>query len=446
VVQQFPQFRQFSEKVMNLVLLGLNHKTAAVDLREKLAGLVTDLAATYEELKDRPEVLELILYSTCNRVEVLCATEEPESAIRGLRDFFSRLPEASPGELDKSLYIHRDREAVQHLFRVAASLDSLVVGEPQILGQIKEAYRQAAESQATGPILNRLLHKTFSVAKRVRRETGIGDHAVSISYAAVTLGRKIFGSLAGKTAVLVGAGEMGELALEHLQGDGVGRIIIANRTLERGLELAQRFKGEAVSLEELAAQLLQADIIISSTGSPQYLLTRDQVKGVMRRRKHKPLFFIDIAVPRDLDPAINDLDNVYLYNIDDLKEVVEFNWQRRHQEAAKAERLVAAETLKFLDWLETLAVYPTIISLKEKADRICEAELKKTLGQLGTLNPEQRQALEVLTHSIVSKLLHDPIIFLKRNHQPRRPHRELDLVRRLFSLDPDRDPDFSEED
>jgi glutamyl-tRNA reductase len=431
---------------MNLMLLGLNHKTAPVDLREKLGGLLADLDAAYQELQPRPALLELMLYATCNRVESLCATEEADAALIQLRTFFASRGDISPADLDASLYVHRDREAVLHLFRVASSLDSLVVGEPQILGQIKEAYRQATRNRATGPILNRLLHKTFSVAKRVRRETGIGDHAVSISYAAVTLGRKIFGSLAGKTAVLVGAGEMAELALEHLKSDGVGRIIVANRTLERGLQLAQRFRGEAVSLEELADQLLQADIIISSTGSPQYLLTKEQVKGVLRRRKHRPLFFIDIAVPRDLDPAINELDNVYLYNIDDLKEVVESNWQRRHQEAAKAERLVAAETVKFLEWLETLAVYPTIISLKEKADRICEAELEKTLKQLGPLTQEQRQALEVLTHSITQKLLHDPIICLKGNHHPQKPHRELDLVRRLFNLDPDRTADFAEED
>jgi glutamyl-tRNA reductase len=430
---------------MNLVLLGLNHKTATVDLREKLAGLLADLDAAYQELQPRPALVELVLYATCNRVESLCATEEPDAAIALLRTFFAGRGDIAPADLDVSLYLHRDRDAVLHLFRVAASLDSLVVGEPQILGQIKEAYRQATRNRATGPILNRLLHKTFSVAKRVRRETGIGDHAVSISYAAVTLGRKIFGSLAGKTAVLVGAGEMAELALEHLKSDGVGRIIVANRTLERGVQLAQRFGGEAVSLEELADQLLQADIIISSTGSPQFILTREQVKGVMRRRKHRPLFFIDIAVPRDLDPAINDLDNVYLYNIDDLKEVVESNWQRRHREAAKAERLVAAETLKFLEWLETLAVYPTIISLMEKADRICEAELDKTLKQLGPLTEEQRQALEVLTHSITQKLLHDPIIFLKGYHHPQRPTRELDTVRRLFNLDRDRDAEFSEE-
>lgn len=430
---------------MNLVLLGLNHKTAPVALREKVAGMVTDLDAAYQDLQNQPALSEFLLYATCNRVESLCATAEPDAAIAQMRAFFTGR-DISPEELDESLYIHQDRDAVQHLFRVAASLDSLVIGEPQILGQIKEAYRQATHNRATGPILNRLLHKTFSVAKRVRRETGIGDHAVSISYAAVTLGRKIFGSLAGKTAVLVGAGEMAELALEHLKSDGIGRIIVANRTLERGLQLAQRFGGEAVSLEELADQLLHADIIISSTGSPQHLLTREQVKGAMRRRKYRPLFFIDIAVPRDLDPAINDLDNVYLYNIDDLKEVVEFNWQRRQQEAVKAERLVAAETVKFLEWLQTLEVFPTIIALKEKADRICEAELEKTLKQLPPLTEEQRQSLEVLTQSITQKLLHDPIIFLKGYHHPQRPTRELDTVRRLFNLDLDRDAELTEED
>ncbi len=423
---------------MNLLLLGVNHKTAPVALRERLASLIPDVAAAYQGLKACPELLEVLLYSTCNRVELLCVTEDPAAAEALLRGFFSSHPEIPGGALDESLYVRRDQEAVQHLFRVASSLDSMVVGEPQILGQVKEAYRQATQHQATGAILNRLLHKSFSVSKRVRRETGIGDHAVSVSYAAVTLGRKIFGTLAGKTVVLVGAGEMAELALEHLKGQGVARIIVANRTLERGLRLAQRFGGEAVSLEELEAQLLAADILISSTGSPQYLLTREQVRAAMRPRKQRPLFLIDIAVPRDLDPQINDLDNVYLYNIDDLKEVVEFNWQQRQQEAVKAERVVAAETVKFLHWLETLEVYPTIIALKEKAERICQAELKKTLGTLGPLSPEQSQALEVLTNSITQKLLHDPIIFLKRNRRSKQPHRELDLVRRLFNLDPDR--------
>jgi glutamyl-tRNA reductase len=312
-----------------------------------------------------------------------------------------------------------------------------VVGEPQILGQVKEAYRQATRHKATGAILNRLLHKTFSVAKRVRTETGIGDHAVSVSYAAVALGKKIFCDLRGKNVLLLGAGEMAELALEHLKGQGVGGVVIANRTLERGLRLAERFGGVAVSLEELESQLLPADILLSSTGSPAYLLNREQVKQVMRRRKQRPLFLIDIGVPRDLDPGINDLDNVYLYNIDDLKEVVEENRERRQQAAIQAERLVAAETLKFMDWLQTLEVYPTIISLREKAQGICQAELKKTLAQLGPLTPEQERALEVMTESITNKLLHDPIVFLKGNHHRKRGEAELALVRRLFKLDPE---------
>ncbi len=431
---------------MNLLLFGVNHQTASVGLREKLARLIPDVGAAYEHLGTWPELTESLLYATCNRVELICVTDDPERAAVRVREFFGRHPEITPGDLDEAFYLRRDQDAVQHLFRVSSSLDSMVVGEPQILGQVKQAYREAAEHRATGPILNRLIHKAFSVAKRVRSQTGIGDHAVSVSYAAVSMAKKIFGELTGKNVLLLGAGEMAELALEHLKGQGAAKITVANRTLERGVKLAQRFKGDAVSLEEVQEQLLIADILISSTGAGEILISRDQVKGVMRRRKQRPLFLIDIAVPRDLDPAINDLDNVYLYNIDDLKEVVELNWERRRHEAGKAERLVAAETLKFLAWLETLEVYPTIIAMKDKAEVICQAELKKTLNQLGPLTPEQRQALEVLTASITQKLLHDPIIFLKRNRRPRNPHQELNLVRRLFNLDRECNRNGTEED
>ena len=428
---------------MNLLLFGVNHKTAPVALRERLANLIPEVGEVYRQLQDCPEFSELLLYATCNRVEVVCVTEAPEQAAARLQAFFAQDPEVA-GSLKDAAYVRLDQDAVLHLFRVAASLDAMVVGEPQILGQVKAAYREATGHNATGAILNRLVHKAFSVAKRVRRETGIGDHAVSVSYAAITLGKKIFGNLEGKNILLLGAGEMAELALEHLRGQGVAKVVVANRTLERGVQLAQRFRGEAVSLEELEDQLLTADIILSSTGSPQHLLTRDQVKAAMRRRKQRPLFLIDIAVPRDLDPRIGDLDNVYLYNIDDLQEVMEQGKLYRHQEAAKAERLVAAETLKFVEWLATLEVFPTIIALKEKADRICRAELEKTLRQLGPLTDEQRQALEVLTQSVTAKLLHDPIIFLKRNHHIKKPHKELSLVRRLFKLDPEVQEELSE--
>ena len=366
----------------------------------------------------------------------------PETALPQVLDFFLSQPEMAAADLSAALYQYREAEAVNHLFQVACGLDSMVTGEPQVLGQIKAAYREGTTQQATGALLNRLLHKTFSVAKKVRTETGIGGLAVSISYAAVELARKIFGSLADKTGLLIGAGEMAELAVEHLKRQGVARLIVANRTLSRGLELAGRFGGTAVSLAELEDQLLIADIVISSTGASEIILTKDQVKGVLRRRKQRPLFLIDIAVPRDLDPGINDLDNVYLYNIDDLQGVIQANLEHRQEEAVKANRIIEVETQKFLQWRETLEVTPTIVALRDKAQHICENELKKTLAQLGPLTPEQQKSLEILAESIALKLLHDPFIYLKRNHHPKNRSRDVDLTRRLFNLDPDRQEDL----
>jgi glutamyl-tRNA reductase len=422
---------------VTLVLLGLNHKTAPVALREKLACIAPDAAAAYQRLRQIPELLEVLLYSTCNRVEVVCVTLDPEAAIPQVVQFFSSQPELAEADVTAALYEYREGEAVNHLFQVACGLDSMVMGEPQVLGQVKAAYREGTNQQTTGPLLNRLLHRTFSVAKKVRTETGIGGLAVSISYAAVELARKIFGSLANKTGLLIGAGEMAELAVEHLKRHGVARLIVANRTLNRGLELAGRFGGEAVSLAELENQLLAADIVISSTGATEVILAKDQVKSAMRRRKQRPLFFIDIAVPRDLDPGINDLDNVYLYNIDDLQGVIQANLEHRQEEAVKANRIIEVETRKFLQWRETLEVTPTIVALRDKAQQICEAELKKTLAQLGPLTPDQQKSLEVLAESIALKLLHDPFVYLKRNHHPKNRSRDVDLTRRLFNLDPD---------
>ena len=426
---------------MILVLLGINHKTTPVELREKLACLAPDAAKAYQRLRQIPEIQEVLFYATCNRVEVIFASPEPETAIPKVMDFFLSQPELAAADLSAAFYQYREVDAVNHLFQVACGLDSMVMGEPQVLGQIKAAYREGAVQQATGPLLNRLLHKTFSVAKKVRTETGIGGLAVSVSYAAVELARKIFGSLADKTGLLIGAGEMAELAVEHLKRQGVARLIVANRTLSRGQELAGRFGGTAVSLAELESQLLSADIVISSTGASEVILTKDQVKSVLRRRKQRPLFLIDIAVPRDLDPAINDLDNVYLYNIDDLHVAIQANLEHRQEEAVKAVRIIELETQKFLQWRETLAVTPTIVALRDKAQQICEAELKKTLPQLGVLTPEQEKSLEVLAESIALKLLHDPFVYLKRNHHPKNRSRDLDLTRRLFNLDPDRQED-----
>jgi glutamyl-tRNA reductase len=388
-------------------------------------------------MREIPTVKESIFISTCNRVEVLFTTSDPDGSRKAVLALFSKLGEMPAESFSSNLYIHQNMEAVRQIFRVASSLDSMVLGEPQILGQIKEAYSKATTEKRTGVILNRLLHKAFHVAKRVRTETGISDAAVSVSYAAVELAKKIFQDLSGKKALLIGAGEMAELAAKHLLTHGVSSISVANRTFERAVEVAGTFRGTPVSFDEITAQLLEVDIVISSTASQTYVITHEKVKNALRKRKNRPIFFIDIAVPRDVDPAVNDLPNVYVYDIDDLKGVVHLNMAQREQEALKAERIVQEEVIKFGKWLETLAVVPTIISLKAKAEAIRQAELKKSLANLGEFNPTQLKALETLTVSITEKMINDPILVLKKKAD--RPARELylDVARKLFNLDQD---------
>ncbi len=420
-----------------IVLVGLNHRTAPVEVRERFALEKSGehpLAVLKREL---PEAEEALFLSTCNRVEFLLVSRDPEKAVRGLKEFLARRTGLPIAQFEPHLYLYENREAVRHLFRVASGLDSMVLGEPQILGQVKEAYREAVEHRTTGPILNRLLHKTFSVAKRVRTETGIGSHAVSVSYAAVELAKKIFGSLKGKIALLVGAGEMAELAAQHLLSAGVSKMLVANRTLSRAIELAERFQGEAYGLEELSDCLLKTDIVISSTGAPGYVITREMVKPLLRRRRLRPLFFIDIAVPRDVDPAVNELENVYVFDIDDLKQVVAENLGRRQREALRAEKIVEEEVLKFERWLRELAVYPTIKALREKAEAIRKRELERTLSRLD-LSPEDREAIEILTEAIVHKILHDPITYLKSGYH-REGREAIITVRRVFNLDQDQE-------
>ncbi len=417
-----------------IVLMGLNHRTAPVEVREKLSfsGRNLEPVSLFLEM---PLIREAFFLSTCNRVELLFVSREPEAAIEGAKKIWAEANEIPIAVFEPHLYFFRQREAVKHLFRVASGLDSMVLGEPQILGQLKEAYRRAAERRATGVILNRLLHKTFSVAKRIRSETGIGSHAVSVSYAAVELAKKIFGELKEKTALLIGAGEMAELAAQHLLAQGVEKLIVANRTLARAIELAERFRGEAISLEELEDYLLKVDIVISSTGAPHYILTAEQVRGLMRPRKMRPIFFIDIAVPRDIEPAVNEIENVFLYDIDDLKAVVEENLAYRRKEAARAERIIEEEALKFEAWLEQLEVYPTIVALKQKAEEIRRRELEKTLSHLrGKIDEETAEALEILTKSLVNKILHDPIIYLK-NRYHKDGQQVVDFTRKIFNLD-----------
>ncbi len=416
-----------------ILLLGVNHKKTPLEVREKLA-----LSSGYEEplaaLGAIDGLREYYLLSTCNRVEILVSTDDAEAVEKKLAGFLFG-DALSPDEYEKHLYCYRDAEAIHHLFMVAASLDSMIVGESQILGQLKEAYRWSSEKKCTGPILNKLLHKSFSVAKRVRSETRIGSSAVSISYAAIELAKKIFGSLDDKRVLLIGAGEMAELAAEHLVGNGARDVVVANRTLERALDLAKRFNGRAVGLDELLEQLGQVDIIVSSTGAPGIILHRDDVKPLMRNRRNKPLFFIDIAVPRDLDPALNDLDNVYLYDIDDLNNVVELNKAERDKEAIKASRIVDEEALKFKDWQAGLAVTPTLAALREKGNTIARMELERTLPRLQGLSAKERKSVEKMASAIVSKLLHDPMLFLKSESCKDQSEMKVDMFRSVFGLE-----------
>ncbi len=421
-----------------IMVIGVNHRSAPVELREKLAFSPEEAEKALHLLQDSPHINESMIVSTCNRVEILMVTQDQSLALETILSFMAAAKAISRPRLQECLYVHTGDRAVTHIFRVAASLDSMMIGEPQILGQVKDAFKTAVAKKSTGLILNRLLHKTFSVAKRVRHETGIGGHAVSISYAAVELARKIFDTLDDKTVLLVGAGEMAELAVEHLirNHSGTGRLLVANRTFSVGVELAGRYNGLAIHLQEIPEKLKTVDIIISSTGSPDYVITKDHVKPVMRSRKHRPLFFIDIAVPRDIDPAINRISNAYVYDIDDLQGVISENIEARTMESVKAERIIHESVIKFAQWYESLEVVPTIVDLRTKLSAIAHAELTKTLNGLPHFSPADRQALEKMTESLINKVLHDPTLFLKNPGSHRNKSVYLDFTRKLFHLDP----------
>lgn len=425
---------------MNLVLVGLNHRTAPVELRECLAPPPEELPLRMEDLMRVEPVREAIMVATCNRVEVLAAGEEAEDLAGALRGWLAATGAVGAAELEQALYVHAGHEAVRHLFRVASSLDSLVVGEPQILGQIKDAFRAAAKAGASRSVLNRLLHKTFQVAKRVRSETRIGGAAVSVAGAAVDLAQKIFDDLAGRSALLVGAGEMAELAAEHLLGHGVSRVLVANRTLERAVDLAERFGGRAMGLEAVAEVLAEVDIVITSTGSPHPIIDVKLAKKALKKRRGRPLFFIDIAVPRDIDQAVGELDGCFLYDVDDLTEVVQAGRESRAEEARAAERIVDEEVIKFMAWLSGLEAVPTISALTAKAEQIRAAELARTLHDMGLADGPEAEAVDRLTRAVVKKILHDPILFIKgggrgAGHRSRQVQREhLVMVRRIFNL------------
>lgn len=400
---------------MNILAIGLNHKTADVDVREKLAFNGEKLDEGIIKITQLPEINEAVILSTCNRVEIYANVSEPGKAFDAVKAFLSDFHGLDKDALDRSLYRHEGRDAVKHIFRVASSLDSMVVGEPQILGQLKDAFDHSLKMKATGFLLNKLMKKSISVAKRVRTETRIAENAVSISFAAAELARKIFTDLSEKSFMLLGAGEMAELAARHMMSFGVKEVIIANRTFERGCDLAREFSGRAVRFEDFLHEMVHSDIIICSTGASTYVLHKEDMHKVMKERRQKPVFIIDITVPRNIDPEINDLDNVYLYSVDDLQNVVDANISERGKEADKAELLIEEEIETFQRWLTSLDSVPTVVALRTKADAIKKEEVERLLNRLPDLGEKERKAIEYMASNIINKLIHPPTAALKED-------------------------------
>jgi glutamyl-tRNA reductase len=418
---------------MKTVVIGLNHKTADVDLREKLAFNGPKLEEGIRQIRSLPEIKETVIISTCNRVEIYLTVKDVEKAFESVKGFLVRFFEIRRESLDNALYLYDDMQAVRHIFRVSSSLDSMVVGEPQILGQLKDAFEFALERKTTGVLLNRLLKKSISVAKRIRTETKIAENAVSISFAAVELAKKIFDDLPEKTFMLLGAGEMAELAAKHMINNGVKDIVIANRTYETGCNLAKEFNGRAIRFEDYLNELAHADILICSTGAQKYVLMKDQMQKVMKERKNRPVFIIDISVPRNIDPEINDLNNVYLYDVDDLRGVVDTNILERQKEAKKAEDIIEEEIETFKKWLSSLDSVPTVIALREKAEAIKKEEVEKLLNRLPEIGEKEKKAIEVMAGSIINKLIHAPTVALREDSEDK--DIMIATIKRLYELD-----------
>ena len=420
---------------MRYQLIGVNHKSAPLEVRERLAISESRLPDCCRDLTAYPGIEEGMIISTCNRVEMITHTTNGSADLRGfLHDHFQLKPE----DLDAHLYEFREKDAVRHVFRVAASLDSMVVGEAQILGQVKEAYATARAVGAVRGQLDQLFTRAFAVAKRVRTETAVGSSSVSIASVAVELAKKIFGTLQGKNVFIVGAGKMSELAARHLMAHGCASIFVANRTYERAIGLAQRFNGQAIKFDDLYNSCDKADIVITSTGSPHAIFRREHGEQFLARRKNKPMFFIDIAVPRDVSPEMAKLDGIFAYDIDDLQQAVSSHVADRHKEAELAEAIISSEVenfkARFEARLHTLDVVPTIVSLQDHLETIRQAEIDRVRGRMGALTPEQEMAVEALTRGIINKVMHTPITTLKTAAREAEATTVIDVVRKLFNL------------
>jgi glutamyl-tRNA reductase len=420
---------------VHLLLVGASHRTASVDLRERLDFSSRGLEEAVRAVRSRPSTTEAVVVSTCNRAELYVACQEPKAAIADLQTFFSEFHRLPLEQIRPHLYALQDHDAARHLFRVASGLDSLVVGEPQILGQVKDAFAIASSAQSVGPLLNRLFHWSFGVGKRVRSETGLAEGAVSVSYAAVNLARKIFGSLAGRRVLVIGSGEMGRLTAVHLKSHGVESVTITSRTLAHAQELADDIGGSVTPWGSLPTALLDSDIVITVTGSPTPILSRAQVKEAMPASRTRPLFLIDIAVPRDVDPRAGEIEQVFLYNIDDLQAIVRENLERRGIEIGRADQIVDEEVLKFTNWQRSRDAVPTIVALRQHFEGIRKAELERLEPKLAALSPDARARVEEITRLMVEKLLLQPTEQLKTAGDAHLVSQYAAALRRLFALE-----------
>ena len=421
---------------MDIILVGLSHKTAPVEVRERLSFSDSQTTEGILKLKTYEEIKECAILSTCNRVEIYTTVEKPELGVARIKDFLhSCQPDIPMEEISQHLYTHKNDGVVRHLFRVASSLDSMIIGETQILGQVKDAFDNALLNKTTGMVLNKLFKKSISVAKRIRTETKIGESAVSISFAAVELAKKIFSNLGDKTGMLIGAGEMGELAAQYLVNNGIKDIVVSNRNYDRALHLAKSYNGRVVRFEDFLPEMVNVDVVICSTGAPNYVILFKHVQDIIHKRKNSPIFLIDISVPRNIDPDINKIDNVFLYDIDDLQAVVETNLRARREEAEKGEQIIEEEVVKFTKWFKSLEVVPTIVALKDKVEEIRQKELERTMSRLRSFSPEEVQIIEGLTNTIVNKILHNPLVALKLEAHSTNGLLYAEAVRKLFDLD-----------
>ncbi|MGH9613900.1 MAG: glutamyl-tRNA reductase [Bryobacteraceae bacterium] len=417
---------------MTFSITGLNHRTAPVEIRERLAFDSGSIPGALRALKRCPGVQEGLILSTCNRVEIAVASDQLDASAVG--EFLACVRSVDHSWIRPYLYRYSDREAIHHLFRVAASLDSMVIGEPQILGQLKSAYALAKEEGAVSGFLEALLTRAFNVAKRVRSETEIGQSAVSVSYSAVELAREIFGSLKDKAVLILGAGKMSESTARNLQRCGASQIFVANRTLDRARAMAALFDARIIPYECLSTELRAIDIVIASTAASEYVLTEKQMREVIEARRNRPMFLIDIAVPRNVEPAVNGIDNVYLYDIDDLQQVVARNLRGREQIAGEAEIIIAEEVERMLLRLKSREIVPTIVSLQEQFESLRVAEITRLRGRFGDLTPQQEEALDQLTRGIVNKIAHAPISELHRHAAHPDGIHFISAIRKLFHL------------